>query len=745
MTKVTVEAITSIGQYGETIKEVGEDYQRDLNGAYQKLTLKSKGSEAEAVDAYLQKVNTLQEKVFNLYPSEVLRLGSGAKNYSTALEGAGFVNRVWSNDTGAVQVALKLEKNQVETIKTKGEEMQSALDYAALYLDEEKVSLDGEIQSTEQAIKDSAKNRKSTDASIQSAYTAFSTMLEETNVQFSSLVSIINNAKFITSLSPDMVLKNIADGSLKKDGIDDMDNIQGAGDGAMYNAIYSKDSYKAMGSVDPTNVSESMMNVAYKKLYQTIPEEMTGGNTYELKEIEEFLISLGNQDSKIVKVYSQKLLEAGDRFAALVLADVTNIMPEFPKNTYDEKLLYEYWKKYEQISPDLAKHNKSLTRAGGLAAIFSTAYVLDIGVNETKNKKGKIVARTQKNYSKDSLKFNPTNDGNELRLDFSIVDRKNDKVVSITNVDGNFYEDASPLLDKEAQKKLSELSDQRSTAQTKFILDLLKFGADFIPGSPLIKAFTKGMIDLGKTASDSSIFKSQFGAYGKDISEAINNKDHKTKISRLSDSISTVARYMESMDKIDSEEKKANKFIQNNFFNIGGYSIGEQDSPYVYSTQFLHKYDLQSYLQLSELQAEGLRPYVFRQGMINNLSTSDSIKNLRVFDKVMDEWQKATPDKNLKGDAKELQKAKDIIAGDGEYKILDSRPSWWDILSPNKNFDDKIAFGDLVGGIDKSLESISKSDEDSRRLLKIYGQSSSDLRSKMSEHYKVMAKGEMHG
>ena len=98
MAKITVDQLQELGEYGKKVKDNSKQFKAAVVNANYQFALKYKGSEGDVIKAFVEKLNTIQNQVFDIYPGYLDYFGAVMENYDTGLSGLGFATKAWSQD-----------------------------------------------------------------------------------------------------------------------------------------------------------------------------------------------------------------------------------------------------------------------------------------------------------------------------------------------------------------------------------------------------------------------------------------------------------------------------------------------------------------------------------------------------------------------------------------------------------------------------------------------------------------------
>ena len=611
MSKVTVSRIPDIDRYAGGVKNIAKTYKSTLTTANQQLVIKSEGQQADAVNKYLEKLNILQSQIFTHFPQEIGNFGTKVKNYADDLTGLGFQINVWSldGDSGADGVASKLKGEQSTAVETVSQGFQSVLNKATDLLDENRINLTDDTTKTKQGLEDAAKQRTTMDSSIQSSYKVFKSSMQHYETLFMSFEKVIVNAKALTTLSVDKVLSMIHQNQLKASDMKILDAVQDTGDAAVVEAIYaSGDKFKSLGSIDATNVSEAMSMVIFKEVTEKAlqPEG-------SLTDLETFLNEVSFQDKPKAKIYMEKLTKAGDKIGLLMIGKGLEEQPKFPENPTEENLL-RYSQDWKNSQAKLQTINNQLNRTAAVTSLFEALYAFEIG--RTHYGYGEHHHFETNTFKKGSLKF--TNDN---QMEFAMEKKFDLLPGKITTINTYHYAEEGGVNNDKALQNLQNLKVERDKALLNFVTDVAKSAAVFAP-TPLSVGIAVAT-DLVRLSSSKNLSTTVRTATN--FKDLIENKNIKNSAGFGGNTLRALYDYVETSQKLNSKERETLDGLNGTLFETGGNSAVVDGK--VINARYAPAFDLQSAMEMKDIEESGYRAHFFRQKMGDHLyGSTEEIK-----------------------------------------------------------------------------------------------------------------------
>ena len=169
--KIKVKGKKYMSESSERKELFATEYEAAVKKGYQEFMLKIEDSEADAVTAFLNLLNELQEMVYEVYPQTVKKYAKVLSNYVSSLESAGF------NDDELIQsikgdndsVQAKLKKEQYDEAETVKKDLQAKLDAALDLLNEPKSDFKGFEDGLTTSLNSLASNRNQTHVALSGA------------------------------------------------------------------------------------------------------------------------------------------------------------------------------------------------------------------------------------------------------------------------------------------------------------------------------------------------------------------------------------------------------------------------------------------------------------------------------------------------------------------------------------------------------------------------------------------------
>ena len=431
--------------------------------------------------------------------------------------------------------------------------------------------------------------------------------MQSSEALFKSFEEIIINAQALTSLSVDKVLSMIHENQLTAADMGILDAVQDTGDAAVVEAIYaSKNKFESLGAIDATNVSEAMSMVIFKEV---TGRAMQPGES--LEDLETFLYRVSSQDKDKAGIYMEKLTKAGDKIGLLMIGQALEEQAKFPENPTAENLL-RYSQEWQNSQAKLQEINNRLNRTAALTSLFEGLYAYEIGGVWTGARDYKH--RSANMFKKGSLKF--TNDN---QMEFGMEEKYDGYTRNVSTINTYHYANENGVQNEKALENLQNLKVERDKALLNFVTDVAKSAAVFAP-TPLSVgiAVASDLVRLSSSKNLSTTARTVTNF--KDLPEDKNIKN------RIGFGGNTVrALYDETSQKLNSKEKETLTGLNGTLLGTGGNST--QVDGKVLSVRYAPAFDLQSAMEVKDIQESGYRAHFFRQKMGDHLyGSTEEIK-----------------------------------------------------------------------------------------------------------------------
>ena len=681
--KIKVKGKQYMSESSEVKKLFADEYEAAVKKGYQEFMLKIKDSEADAVTAFLNLLNELQQMVYEVYPSTVRNYAKSLSSYVSNLESAGFTDNelIQSIKADNDSVQGKLKKEQYEEAEKVKKDLQAKLDAALDLLNEPKSDFNGFEDGLTTSLNSLANNRKNTHVSLSDAQDKVVKELQELSGVFTRLKDAMANAKHIHVVSVDEIASYIELKKLTAENMGDLEAIQDENDGKMLAAAYSKDPFNEMAKVPSKGVSVSMMTIVNRTLFGTMKGDLDQTTPENLNDIKAFVNTLLKSHSvKDVQSYMDKLMEAGDRFGISLTAVGVSKMPGFPKrkrNESDEsyqKRIDDFIATQEKMTPELRKIQKDVEKANALTNLYAAIYVRKMGYVTDKLPYG---GTYEEKSSIDNLKMGngkiTFDEIKKSQTDWKVFPDKRETVtVGIFDTYGEGE-------GRKMAAELEKIEEKRLKANLKFVSDVIKTGGYL--GGPETVALTQVIgASLDTVANSDGLSNARDAVAG---STGLLPKKYQAPVRSGASLVKAFATYHSALKQIDEDKKKADNGTFYSFNDVGGGSVstGLEGNQKVISTRVSSAFDLQSALSYADYQENGLRNIVYQQALAETGNKELALDSLKAFDKKMEDAKiyNSTVTNFIKGDNIVTPKPSELVNAFNqiqEKKIIPSNEHW---------------------------------------------------------------------
>ena len=638
MVMVTVDSKTNLNTIGASAERASGYYVEATASADQSFKQRTANQTSTALDAFVGKVNDLSTYVFSIYPNLLTILSKAVSTYTGALEGEGFSGDIiYTSDQGIQNIKTWLTTQRYNSIETKETKIDGKITGAktALAMEPKSVEIsseDGKISSeASEKLKTLAEARQTKHDNLITEMRSFRDQLETLEADLVNVTNYLNNAMYLSQVSPGTFLNWITSGKLIAENMDYIDAIQDKGDEKMLDVLLGEEENKAaflakLGTVDSTHVSQMMMDKTYKKIFENadtdiVSEKNSEGETVNTPiNLKAFFDTLSEQDQDKAKKYLEKLSISGARIAATLTAEIIKNMPKF---TGDHE---KYTKEMENLkkSGDLFSANSKLERMGNLSNLFDSAAVLGIG-HYTKMVNGRPNMMVNRMFnltsnSDGSYTWNKVMYKKKGAIDDSFVEEGRERITSKYTTSG--LESAGG----DAYQEYKALQEKKKDA----VKELFKNA--FIGSSNLISPEFSGVLSVASDISGINNVSSGLSA-----TKSVMGSDAKPVLKKGVAGTQKIFKFVESLYSISHEEEKNRKQFKRTLFDAGGSFYDATRSKG--SSKVDMTYDLQAILQSHDLEENGLRSYVYREYGEKDLEKFDEkIKSISTNDKQSDLW-----------------------------------------------------------------------------------------------------------
>ena len=629
---VTVISKSGLLDHGNKTKEAAVEYRSQISSVQRKIEAKVTGQEANAIKAFIAKLNSLSQTLHDSYPLTLELYSEAVLKYETGLTAAGFSSEVVKTKAADIQsIKTWLGETKSKEFLEKSEDLDAAIQVAskALALEPGAVEFTRDAGARAHSIAmNLAKHgdeRQTTHDELENNLKQFISSLTVVSERLVGVKATLDNARFISSFSLNTAMDLISKGYLNEQNMDFLDSIQNEGDAKVLKVILGEHGYSAptgfftaLGSVDTTKVSHAMMDIVYNRVNKEF-SNVEKDKSPAMENLRTYIQAISNQDQEKAKAYFENLVLAGDRYAQTITELAKALVPDFPKTNDSESEFKNYEAEKLKIQPQLEGFNEHIKRAGVLTSLFESLYVVGIG------KSKKVYPSMGSNMSLDTsivlsgLTFNEKNG-----FEFNISAPDSMGVRRDESYSTEFFNAGSGVQNAEAISEIHELREKRDKEAALFAVDLAKMAiGSFIPGSGKILDLISSGVKIENNLSSSLNFGDKAGTvtfsdlYKKKVGE------------KMSDS-STLSDHLEKYYEYDQRITKREQFLAGSIFDTGGRHLtGNSKDKFV---KYDLTYDLQANLKIHDLEKNGLKTFVYHN---TKGDISKKISSIKEYERTM--------------------------------------------------------------------------------------------------------------
>lgn len=629
---VTVISKSGLLDHGNKTKEAAVEYRSQISSVQRKIEAKVTGQEANAIKAFIAKLNSLSQTLHDSYPLTLELYSEAVLKYEAGLTAAGFSSEVVKTKAADIQsIKTWLGETKSKEFLEKSEDLDAAIQVAskALALEPGAVEFTRDAGARAHSIAmNLAKHgdeRQTTHDELENNLKQFISGLTVVSERLVGVKATLDNARFISSFSLNTAMDLISKGYLNEQNMDFLDSIQNEGDAKVLKVILGEHGYsaptgffKALGSVDTTKVSHAMMDIVYNRINKEF-SNVKKDKSPAMENLRTYIQAIANQDQEKAKTYFENLVLAGDRYAQTITELAKALVPDFPKTNDSESEFKNYEEEKLKIQPQLEGFNEHIKRAGVLTSLFESLYVVGIG------KSKKVYPSMGSNMSLDTsivlsgLTFNEKNG-----FEFNISAPDSMGVRRDESYSTEFFNAGSGVQNAEAISEIHELREKRDKEAALFAVDLAKMAiGSFIPGSGKILDLISSGVKIENNLSSSLNFGDKAGTvtfsdlYKKKVGE------------KMSDS-STLSDHLEKYCEYDQRITKREQFLAGSIFDTGGRHLtGNSKDKFV---KYDLTYDLQANLKIHDLEKNGLKTFVYHN---TKGDISKKISSIKEYERTM--------------------------------------------------------------------------------------------------------------
>lgn len=633
---VTVKFKSKLQEHGNQSKEAAASYRKEISSTERKIQVKVEGQQADAIRAFVNKLNSLSYVLNETYPRILEEYSETLLDYVSNLNALGFEADIVKTKAGDIQQIKEwLSVTKVKEFLDEGEKLSAVIKTASKAMEMSPHPVDYSAHPAQYAygvarrLTDLGSNREETHNSLMTYFNSFKSKLDSANSQLEGLKGSLKNAQFMSSLPVSEALALISRNYLTKENMNSLDSIQDTSDGVALKILLSEKDYyslsegvykaderffRDLGNVKGSNISNPMMDMIYAR----INKEFSGVNSddsREMRNIRAFVYAISNQEQEHSGAYFEKLVYAGDRYATVIGITAKGLVPELPDTNASREEFEKYDRKMEEIFPQLQVFEAKLNKAGQLTALFEALNVIGIGQNHKDLSRQGSVSKVDRSIYLDKLKWNNTGFTFQVEDKSHIFGEKADATIKV-------YDTGTGIELGKHEDELKGLREKRKEVIQNFLADIGKsIVGHYVPGASQV-------IDLVSSAMEQDGSLSSAVSFGNDVGETTFKDLYSESLSKTAGGASKLLSFYESLMDINDQEIKAKNGEKVSLFDIGGRKLSGTDSHY-YKPDL--NYDLQSILKIDDMEKNGLRGYAYRHAGTSDIDVKQNM--LEQFEK----------------------------------------------------------------------------------------------------------------
>jgi len=604
---IQVKNIAGLDSYGTSIHSFGGRFEEAASDTVREFNTSLEGEKAEAINAFFEKLNTIQTTVFKDAPKDVMTYGQQVFTFTGELKGLGFSFLAFTDDESMTTLTNSLEAQQRDVIAIVKSKVIKVVQQAVDVMGEGDATISNFDSTADSLILEEVKSRKETHKGIKTAHEKLETDITKSAETFESLAILTQNAKAITSIPALNILDAIQRGDLRQDNVNYLDAAYTSDDVEIIKVLISESRYKtkkdyfeklARAKVDDASLPTTML-VANRLEKAAEKGEVDGlGAFFEV---------LSNRDVKEVQVYTAKLSSSIDTIVDGLNAKGQSLRKPMPKD-YNSKEYQEWLKEEEEAKERLKALKETSVRYGRLNNIltymntekFGKVTITVKGVAQENGKTGDYTVSTKRNIKAGSFTSSKKNGEYTFTIQDLGIDRK----------DGSETISVSSYKEQDQLKKLDKMEELRKQKDRLWLESAYNTTKNIVSMNPAAGFFWNMVEAAAATKEEKNIFD----AIAKNGTKALSETDFK-KYKNIKKASSHVAggflEHFEKAQKIQSELAKIDNDLLNQEMDTGATAIKEGNSYKHISGQ--SRYDFEANLRMADLQQNGLRGYYFRR------------------------------------------------------------------------------------------------------------------------------------
>lgn len=604
---IQVKNISGLDSYGTSIHTFGGRFEEAASDTVREFNTSLEGEKAEAINAFFEKLNTIQKTVFEEAPKDIMTYGQKIFTFTGELKGLGFSSLAFTDDESITTLTNSLEGQQRDVIAVVKSKVIKALQHAVDVMGEGDATIPNFDTTVENMILEEVQARKDTHQGIKTAHENLETDLSNSAERFEALTAMTMNAKAVASIPVLNILDAIKSGDLSKDNMNYLDAAYTSDDVEIIKVLISESTYE--------NKQDFFEKIARAKVDDaSLPTTMLVANRLEkaaekgeVDGLGAFFEVLSNRDVKEVQVYTAKLSSSIDTIVDGLNAKGQSLRKPMPKDYNSEE--YQEWLKGEEEAKERLKSLKeSSVRYGRLNNILTYMNTEKFGT-DTKTVKGVSLGNGEIGDYTVPIKRNIkagsfTSSKTDGEYTFTIQD------LGIDRKDGSETISVSSYKEMDQIGKLDKMEKLRAQKDRLWMESAYNTTKNIVSMNPAA-GFIWNMVEAAATTKEE---KNILDDVAKNGTKALSETDFK-KYKNLKNTSWHVAggviEHFEKAQKIQEELEKIDKALLSQEMDVGGTAIKEGNRYKHISGQ--SRYDFEANLRMADLQQNGMKGYYFRQ------------------------------------------------------------------------------------------------------------------------------------
>ena len=648
---IQVKNIAGLDSYGTSIHSFGGRFDEAASDTVREFNTSLEGEKAEAINAFFEKLNTIQTTVFKDAPKAVMTYGQQVFTFTGELKGLGFSSLAFTDDESMTTLTNSLEAQQRDVIAIVKSKVIKVVQQAVDVMGEGDATISNFDSTADSLILEEVKSRKETHKGIKTAHEKLETDITKSAETFESLAILTQNAKAITSIPALNILDAIQRGDLRQDNVNYLDAAYTSDDVEIIKVLISESRYKTKKDYFE-KLARAKVNDASLPTTMLIANRLEkAADKGEVDGLGAFFEVLSNRDVKEVQVYTAKLSSSIDTIVDGLNAKGQSLRKPMPKDYNSEE--YEEWLKGEEEAKERLKALKETSvRYGRLNNIltymntekFGKVTITVKGVAQENGKTGDYTVSTKRNIKAGSFTSSKKNGEYTFTIQDLGIDRK----------DGSETISVSSYKEQDQLKKLDKMEELRKQKDRLWLESAYNTTKNIVSMNPAAGFFWNMVEAAAATKEEKNIFD----AIAKNGTKALSETDFK-KYKNIKKASSHVAggflEHFEKAQKIQSELAKIDNDLLNQEMDTGATAIKEGNSYKHISGQ--SRYDFEANLRMADLQQNGLRGYYFRRILKEEgINVKDAVVKFKEIEKQLNAIEPS-------GDYTE--EVKSLFSGDG--------------------------------------------------------------------------------